>query len=419
MSSPPASRRLSGVEAAFAYTHALMHGTTQVTTHVTVSGDIGPERLRAGAARWAEELPLLALRIEERADGLWFTTGPGPLPDQIRHSALTVPDSPDDVLRRELNDVLATGGPLWRLHAVSDPAAGVTHLYFTRNHAISDAHSTGAVVRALLDALLGHTDGAHPHDVRRLPPNGDALTYRPPAPAGAPPPPATASPQPLPFAAHRPWARRKADFIPLTFGLTESRTLMSWCRNQGLTVNQFFSAALAESFAETTGCSEVSLYTAVSLRRRYAQSPSLPDVGCFINVLNVPLRLDRPDLVGHARACAGALARADADWRPDVREHAAIRRAVEQVAAARCAPGICITNVGIADPALGPHMDRVTGYRTVVNRTGANYGLVLHLGTLGGRFGAALAFGVPSTDPATARAVAKSLHDRVVGPGRA
>ncbi|MEU2397799.1 hypothetical protein ACPCC5_06900 [Streptomyces pseudogriseolus] len=68
------------------------------------------------------------------------------------------------------------------------------------------------------------------------------------------------------------------------------------------------------------------------------------------------------------------------------------------------------------DPALGPHTDRVTGYRTVVNRTGANYGVVLHLGTLGGEFRTALAFGTSSTDPDMVRSVAKALHDRAVSP---
>ncbi|MCZ1004664.1 hypothetical protein O1M63_53030 [Streptomyces mirabilis] len=59
---------------------------------------------------------------------------------------------------------------------------------------------------------------------------------------------------------------------------------------------------------------------------------------------------------------------------PALRDHAVIRRAVEQTAAARSAAGICITNVGVVAPALGPHTARVTGYRTVVNRVGANYG---------------------------------------------
>ncbi|MGA5516083.1 SDR family oxidoreductase [Streptomyces pseudogriseolus] len=63
-----------------------------------------------------------------------------------------------------------------------------------------------------------------------------------------------------------------------------------------MTVNQFFAAALAESFAVATGRTEVALFTAVSLRKRYTESATLPDVGCFINVLDVPLRLDRTPL---------------------------------------------------------------------------------------------------------------------------
>lgn len=157
----------------------------------------------------------------------------------------------------------------------------------------------------------------------------------------------------------------------------------------------------------------------MSLRRRYEESAELPDVGCFINVLNVPVRIGRGDPADEARDYAAAPARADAAWRPLLRDHAVIRRAVDQTTAARSAAGICITNVGVVDPALGPHTARVTGHRTVVNRVGANYGVVLHLGTLGGAFATALAFGTPSTDPDTVRAVAKALRDRVLRTGAA
>lgn len=82
--------------------------------------------------------------------------------------------------------VLATGGPLWRLHLVHDPGAGAAHLHFTRSHAISDGRSTGAVVRALLDTLFAPTDRASPYHVRSVAPNGDELTYRPPERPGIP-----------------------------------------------------------------------------------------------------------------------------------------------------------------------------------------------------------------------------------------
>ncbi|MFF7965050.1 hypothetical protein ACFZC3_06740 [Streptomyces sp. NPDC007903] len=405
-----AVRELSDGEAAFAYTHALMKGTTQVTTQVTVREDIAPSRLYRAVEQWAGELPLLTLRIEEHADTLWFAQGPGVLPDQIRHTTLTSPDSPDDVLRRELNEVLETGGPLWRLHAVRDPRAGVTHLYFTRNHAISDGHSTGAVIRALLDALFPSSEPS-PYDVRRLPPDADGLTYRAPTGRGLDQPPS----ERLPFTETPPWRERGADFVPCTLTRAESLALKAWCKQQGVTVNQFFAAALADSYAEVTGRTEVAMFTAVSLRQRYA---GLPDVGCFINVLRVPMRPGRDRLTDLAREYATALTAADAAWRPPVRSHAAIRRAVEETAAAGSAPGICLTNVGVVDPALGPHLGRVSGYRTIVNRTGANYGLVLHLGTLDGTFGPALAFGTPAVDRALALDVAKGLHDRAVRPAR-
>ncbi|GHF08404.1 phthiocerol/phthiodiolone dimycocerosyl transferase family protein [Streptomyces griseoluteus] len=403
-----AVRELSDGEAAFAYTHALMRGTTQVTTQVTVREDIAPALLYRAFEQWASELPLLSLRIEEHAGTLWFTRGPGVLPDQIRHSTLTSPDSPDDVLRRELNEVLETGGPLWRLHAVRDPRAGATHLYFTRNHAISDGHSTGAVIRALLDALFPSSEPS-PYDVGRLPPDADGLTYR--APAGQDfVQPASGR---LPFAEHRPWPERGADFVPCALTRPESLALKAWCKQQGVTVNQFFAAALAESYAEATGRTEVGMFTAVSLRQRYAD---LPDVGCFINVLRVSMRPGRGRLTELAREYGTALTSADAAWRPPVRSHAAIRRAVEETAAAGSAPGICLTNVGVVDPALGPHLGRVSGYRTIVNRTGANYGLVLHLGTLDGTFSPALAFGTPAVERSLALDVAKGLHDRAVRP---
>ncbi|MFF5427792.1 MULTISPECIES: hypothetical protein [unclassified Streptomyces] len=421
----PAARRLSDIEASFAWTHALMRGTTQVTTHVTVRGDLDPARLGEAVRRWAAALPILSLRIDERPDGLWFRPEPGAPPPPVRTGVPDPGTSPDDVLREELNDVLDTGGPLWRLRLVRDPRGGSAHLYFTRNHAISDGHSTGAVLRSLLDLLYGRGEGpGSPYDVGRPAPNADELPCPPPA-AGTgtrpdgPEVPAAGGPAPLPFADHRPWDERGTDMVPLAFTAEESLAVRAWCKEHGTTVNQFFAVALAASFAQVTGRTEISLYTAVSLRRRYAPPTPLPDVGCFISVLPVPLRLDGDDPVRQARAYATALARADAAWRPPRRDHAEIRRAVGNLAAARSSPGICLTNVGVVDPALGPHAGRVTGFRTVVNRTGANYGTVLHLGTLHGAFTATLAFGTPSTDPATVRGVAKALRDRVRHPGRA
>ncbi|KIX67493.1 hypothetical protein SF23_20260, partial [Streptomyces sp. MBRL 10] len=99
------------------------------------------------------------------------------------------------------------------------------------------------------------------------------------------------------------------------------------------------------------------------------------------------------------------------------RGHAEIRRAVARTAEAAEAPGICLTNVGVADTAFGAHAGRVTGFRTVVNRTGGNYALVLHAATFAGALSLALAHGVPATRPATVRAVARELRARLSEPG--
>ncbi|ORT54264.1 hypothetical protein BKD26_35690 [Streptomyces sp. CB03238] len=336
---------------------------------------------------------------------------------------ITTPDSADAVLRRELNDELQTGGPLWRLLVAGEPDTGLTHLFFTRNHAISDGHSTGAVVRALLDRLDGE-EAAPPGgsgtygDVGRTAPNADELPYRPPAWDG-PAEPLSAGERPgsVPFHSRAPWSERAADFVPITLPPGRGPALKAWCRAREVTVNQFLAAALAESFAQATGRTDVPLCTAVSLRRRYAGPDPLPDVGCFINVVDVPLRVGDGGPAALALHYGAALRRADALWRPPRRDHATIRRAVQETAAATDARGVCITNVGVVDPALGPHAHRVAGFRTVVNRTGANYAMVLHVATYGGVLGLDLAYGTPSTDPATVRAVAKGLHDRAVRPG--
>ncbi|WP_141662820.1 phthiocerol/phthiodiolone dimycocerosyl transferase family protein [Streptomyces sp. Wb2n-11] len=437
MSTAGAPRRLSDVEAAFAYSHALMAGTTQVTTRLSLRGAVPDAALERAVLRWEQDVPLLRLRIEERPDGLWFREAPGGQAGRLRCGPLPGARTPDDVLRAELNEILPTGGPLWRMRAVR--AAGETHLFFTRNHAISDGHSTGAVLRALLDHLPDHpgSDSGHPdsdpdrgrasdpcpapagagpfEDVHRLPPDVDGLEYRPPfAPAPAAPPKA-ADPAPVPFDAAAPWADRAADFTALELSARQTAELRTWCRAEGVTVNQFLGAAFAESWTRIAGRADIRLLTAISLRGRYPGP--LPDVGCFISVVGVPVAPHADGTAETARRYGAELRDADARWRPPRRGHAEIRRAVARTADAAEAPGICITNIGVADPAFGVHAGRVTGFRTVVNRTGANYGLVLHAATFAGALSLALAHGTPATGSATARAVARDLHALLLRPG--
>ncbi len=404
-------RKLSDVEASFAYTHGLLKGNTQVTTWVGVDALLGDAELRDAVERWARRLPLLRARIEERDGSLWFREGPRPEPEQLRRGPLPAGRSPEDLQGEELGDVLPTGGALWRLRAAADEKAGVTHLYFTRNHAISDGHSTGGTLRVLLEELFGTPSDGEPEPFSR---NSDELTYRIPE---ADVPEAEAVPDapvdPIPFAVRAPWPERGAAFVPVDLSAAESAAVKLYCRRRGLTVNQFFATALAESFALTTGRDEVEFFTAVSLRRRYAETEHLTDLGCYISVVRAPLRLDGGSFKDHAQAYRDGFRAADAVWRPAARDHREIRAAVEATAAAGSSPGICITNVGPVDASLGAHAERVTGFRTVVSRTGANYALVLHLSTFRGTFGLALSYGTPSVDRAVVDGTAKLLRERV------
>ncbi|MFD9335338.1 hypothetical protein ACFWBF_13155 [Streptomyces sp. NPDC060028] len=414
-----ALRELDDIEASFAYMHAELGGSTQVTTHLAVASLFGRAEFARAVEGWVRELPVLALRIRESADGgLWFHTGPPPGPEQVRHGALPAGRSPRRVLREELNEVLETGGPLWRLRALEDVPGGVTHLFFTRNHAISDGFTTGVMA----GALLGHLFGPAPQAAAgpaELPPHRPAFTYRPPRyeppVAGAPAPPAA---PPVSFDAVAPWAERRADYTALDLSASESAEVRAYCAEQGVTVNEFFATALAESFAAATGRTELDLFTAVSLRGRCEQERFLSDPGCRIGVIRAPLRLGDGGPAANAARYRSAFRAADTRWRPPARGHAEIREAVRALAGRDSAPGICITNVGVVDPALGPYAHLVSEFRTVVNRTAANYAVVLHLSTLRGAFGLSLAYGVPSVDRAVVLRTAELLRARALDPRR-
>ncbi|MDH6112518.1 hypothetical protein P3T36_001401 [Kitasatospora sp. MAP12-15] len=403
-----AIRRLSDVEASFALLHAALAGTTQVATLVTVDGLFERRALTVGVRSWARRLPILRLRIVEERDSLWFAEGPdGIEPGQLRIGLLPSFLSPEDLLTAELNDVLPTGGPLWRLRVAADPASGRTHLLFVRNHAISDGYSTSWIVRELLDRLFGAarpTDDAH----ARVSRNGDELTARA---LGGRPPQEPASSAALPFFARRRWPERGTGFESLSFSPAESQAIKRSCKEGGITVNQFFAAALTEAFGSVTGRTELDFFTAASLRGRYQEEPALADLGCFITVLKQPVRADGLPLPAAAQRYRSGFGQADAAWRPTRRTHAEIRRSVLELGALEAFPGICITNLGVLDPALGPHAERVTAFRTVVNRTAANYAVVLHLSTFKGAFEAALAYGTPAMDPAVAADTARLLRE--------
>ncbi|MEC4015052.1 hypothetical protein [Streptomyces sp. H27-D2] len=470
MSAVKEVRRLSDIEATFAYRHALMHGDTQVTTHVTLDAAFGPEQVERAVRLWARRFPLLSLRIGEAGGSLWFRQSGPPCPGQLAQCELPGARTPADLLADEVNDVLPGGGRLWRLRVAHDRMAGVTHVYFTRHHALSDGYAEGRLVRALLDLLFGRpgVDGV-PSAVEDLAPNADELTYRPPRrdppvwpgtasrpgteheqgmehgqrteheqgtergqgaehcpgarwPLERTGPGASAGESGQPAGqrgADRPWRARGTGVVSLSLPPRESLRLKRWCGERQVTISQFLAAALAESYARTTGRDEVVLSSTVSLRQRYAEHVLVPEAGCFLNVVPTPLRIGVGGPVGHARAYARSLRAADAAWRPGCREHSRIRRAVEAEAAGEGAAGISVTDAGSVDVALGAHAARVTDVRTVVNRKAAAAPAVnaLHLSAFKGALGLSLTYPTPGADAGAARATVMELGRRALNPG--
>lgn len=404
-----ALRRLSGTEAACAYRHALTGGHTQAATRLTVAAVFSPAHVERAVAWWARGFRALSLRIVEEGGSLWFHEVPGFTPEQLRQEMCTaaVPgpghDGSGDVLASGAGDVLTAAGPLWRLGVGHDPAAASTHLLLTCHPALCDGPSTARLLRALLDALLGQGAAGwgrpgYRHDPA---PDADELTYRPPPPP-YPGPPAGLVPAPAPLA---PRAARPKSLTPVpgTLGRTkspgpitgaaeavaasggagcgvapvsltarQSARLTAWCGRHRITAGQFFAAALADSCARAAGQEEVALLTAVSLRRRYAESARVSEVGCFVNVVRATVRAgDGGPLVDHARAYGLAVRAADAAWHPVRQDHARIRRAVEDetAAAADGGLGFRVTQEGCADTVLGHHAALVTRYETALYGT--------------------------------------------------
>ncbi|MGW1719118.1 hypothetical protein [Streptomyces sp. NPDC002156] len=372
-------RRLSDTEATFAYTHALMGGNTQLTTEFTVNAAFSPERVERAVELWLRRLPLLSLRIAELDGSLWF--------------------------RRETPEAPSPEGRLWRLRVGHGPAAA-TRFAFTCHHAICDGYSTGHLVRAFLDGLFGIPggDGFRP-GADPLPPDIDELTYA----SGDMRPPRTPQARRSPCSYS---ARLTASAgSPVTFTLTprESRRLRNWCRARELTVGGLLATGLADSLARETGREEVTVSTAVSLRRRYAERSLITEPGCVLGLVRTPARTGTGtggnDQVDRARENAAALRSAAHAWRPARRAHARIRQSVEREAAGGGAPEIRVTDIGSVDAALGSHTARLTEFRTVAARGDAPAGGTLHLSSFMGALTVALSTG--SKGPARLAAAAE------------
>ena len=402
MSGGEGDRGLSGTEAGFAYTHALTRGGGRLTTSFTVHGTFSPERVERAVRRWLGRLPLLSLRITEADGGLCFRQGA----PAGAHSLRTAPAGTDDGV---------AGERLWWLRAGPGPGA-TTRFRLTFHPAICDAYSVGRLVRPLLDALFD-TPGLDAADraAEALPPDTDDLTYeggggcvcgvcgqgggiggRGPGPGsgagsgrgdGRTPGVATSG-----DLTSRGVTSGVATSGVVTLALTpgESRRLREWCGAGQVTVGGFLTTVLADALARETGRSEVTVTTATSLRRRYAERTLIAEPGCVLGL--VPTRLSAGaagDPLGRTRANAAVLCSAGRAWRPERRGHAGIRQAVEREEKAG-GPEVRVVDAGSVDTALGPHAARITGLCTVAARGAGRPGGSLYLSSFKGALTVAL-----------------------------
>ncbi|MCE7045520.1 hypothetical protein [Streptomyces purpurascens] len=374
-------RRLSDTEATFAYTHALMGGRGGLTTSFTMNGVFSPERVEAAVELWLRRLPLLSLRIEDTGGGeLWFRQGtPGP----------------------------SAGERLWGLR-VGRAAEGATRFSLSLHPAICDGHSVGRLVRPLLDALFGVPGTCAGKE--DLPPDTDELTYESGGVCGV----CVPGPARRAVTSYGAGAgpghgrgrsagvvRESGGGVTLAIGPYETRRLRDWCGARRLTVSGFLATVLADAFARESGRREVTVATAVSLRRRYAERALISEPGCVLGVVRARLRAGGAgrdavdaggDLVGRARGHAEVLCSAGRDWRPERRAHTAIRRAVERETEGG-GPELRVTDAGSVDTALGPHAGRVTGFRTMAARGDGALDGTLHLSSFKGALTVGLAVG--------------------------
>ncbi|EST24033.1 hypothetical protein N566_25245 [Streptomycetaceae bacterium MP113-05] len=425
-------RRLSSLEAEAAYRHALTSGNAQLTTQFTVRALFTPEQVEDAAAQWWRRFAVLSLQIAESAGELWFhrsdpeEVAPGGL---VRQAVLPDGSSPDDILREEVDDVLPPSGRLWRLRAVSDPAARATHFYLTCQRAVCDDYASARLIRAYLDLLPWHTPcterpGGRPPGLEALLSDSDTLTYLPAGYVTTEPAyplrrtDTGASPRVVTTASHGAREKRGIGLEPLYLSQRECRRLKQRCGKAGVTVMHLLAAALAHSFARSAGREEVALHTTVSLRGRYAESVLVTQVGYLQAAVGTRLRSTHSALTDAARDYAASLAHADAAWRPHRRRHADIRRAVTTPAVFGGAGGLCITGSGSVEVALGPHAERVSAFRTAAGRVDATAVGTLHVTSFRGAFDGSLTFAAPCGDGGVPCSVAALVRAALLPTGR-
>lgn len=395
-------RSLSMVEASFAYMHSLLSGNTQVTTLVTVDGYHTIENVRTCLSSVFLRHPLLAACIREEQGALWFYLHNDF--SRIEISEISAPKGlcAHDLLQHELSDLLPSEHALWRMRMATERDDNVTHFLFTRNHAISDGHSTCVIFSDFLAALYGERyatsralTGEFPRGLDEWVSEGMTIGCAKQS-ADDVAEVVIDSRSRLPVYDHAPVGNRATGVSIICLRESAAGRIINACHTHNVSVNDLFSAVLVKCFCDATVTNETNLFTAVSLRNRLGVPGHIGDIGCFITVLDNHVPYSGESVIELAARQSAALRESMRAWRPANRTHSQIKTSIAQLRESQHFPGISITNLGVVDGVIGARSQVVREFRTVVNRAGANYGIVLHLSTLHDQFTITLTYPTPS-----------------------
>jgi hypothetical protein len=383
-------RPLDRVEAQFAYLHALMHGNTQVVSQLLVATVVAPQELLQAARILFERYQVLRTCIRENNGELWFAEHGNfsRISFEVTHASSLEAVGQD--LQEELARPLDSARGLWRLRLVRIPVYKRSVIILTRNHAISDGFSTALIFRELVAILSAVRKGQLP--VGRNEPLASWPVVRP----GARSPAGSVSAPMLRFSSFDPVPSRTPRFLDLDITRQDSDRLFGFCKSNNVTVTHLLSALFMKSYCRVRETDTTDLFTAVSLRSKRFHSEPVQEMGCHITVVRtVPIGV-ASDMLTLARECGRLLETAIAAWQPQSASHPALRAEVEALASTDRFGGIAITNVGSAVAKDFSGDICPLGMRTIVNRVGANYAVVLHVLSFDGKLCLTFAYSEPA-----------------------
>ena len=381
-------RRLNAIEASMASTHALLGGTTQVVSLLSFRGSFDQQRLISSFERLFTAHEILRLSIVEDENSFEFRGEVDfPRVERMLEATSEIP-TVERLLEKELNSIIDPKIGLWRYRIITDSHRGLSHLLFTRHHAISDGYTTLRLMRDLLayystgtpiaPELLSIGADKRIRSCRRAPFLQKAAGNQ------------RIQPSRFPF----------AEFVPIHLRSTrvESRKisgvtlaeLSASAKVRGQTLNSQLVAIFARAVGEEAALDVVNVFTAVSLRKQPYSETQVSDLGCFITVSDVAIELSSLECI--AQRYGKSISKHRDTFVPSFREHADIRASVKSRSSSSEFQGIAVTNVGSADQIQEASALEIVDYRSVANRNGGLFAMALHLSFLRGELTISLTY---------------------------